>query len=692
MVVLVGLLIPVLALGACTSSSGPMRLEGEITDEVGALDGRRDEVDDALTRLREDTGLQLFVAFVDSFGETPAQQWAQETAQRSDLGDRDALLAVATGDRAYAYTFDQQFPLSDAQLDDVAATAIEPALSQNDWAGAVIGAANGYRAALAGQPVPRPDIEPGEASPGGSGRGGVVLVVVLIALAAGAVAVLLYVRRRRRPDVRTGPPVDPNDPFAGLSTQRLNDRANNLLIEVDDSLRTSERELGLATAEYGPEATANFTAALAAAKNEAAEAFRLRMELEDVPTSDEAGIRSRLTEIIRYGEAADARLDAEADAFDELRQLESTLDETIIALTRRQAELEKKLPAATADVDALRGEFTGPALASVAGNPDEAAQRLQFAAAALAKAYEEKTAGRRPVAALSVRAADQALDQTEELLTAIRTVGTDLRAAKDAIAPLLAEVESGLEAARDTSQRRAPDTAARPSDPSVSAQLAAAVSAGEQAVAAVRAATEASTMDPLAEQRRLRDADSALDQALGNLREAQERASRAAAMLSQAILAARAEISAATDFLNTRRGAVGTRARTLLAEAQRHLAQAEALAADDPVTALAEAQRADQIAEQASRAAQSDVDGWGGYGQPGGFAGGRSSGMDGLAGAILGGILIGGGGGRGGWGGGWGGGYGGGFGGGRRGGGGGFGGRSPGGFGGGSRRGGGGRF
>jgi hypothetical protein len=232
-------------------------------------------------------------------------------------------------------------------------------------------------------------------------------------------------------------------------------------------------------------------------------------------------------------------------------------------------------------------------------------------------------------------------------------------------------------------------------DPETAGQLASAVKAAAEAVATTRAALGQSTMDPLAELRRLRDADAALDQALGRLRDAQERDRRARAMLDQAILAARAEITAAASFLDTRRGAVGAHARTLLAEAQRHLARAEALAEDDPVAALAEAQRADQIAEQASRAAQSDVDGWGGYRPPGGFAGRRSSDMDGLAGAILGGILIGGS--RGGWGGGWGGGFGGGgfgggFGGSRRGGGGGFGGGSPGGFGGSSRRGGGGRF
>ena len=202
-----------------------------------------------------------------------------------------------------------------------------------------------------------------------------------------------------------------------------------------------------------------------------------------------------------------------------------------------------------------------------------------------------------------------------------------------------------------------------------------------------RAATAASTMDPLAELRRLRDADAALDQALGSLRDAQERASRAAAMLDQAILAARAEISAATDFLNTRRGAVGARARTLLAEAQRHLAQAEALAAR--TTRSPPSPRRSEPTRSPSRLAGQLSPMWTAGADTGSRAGSPAAAPPAwtawpvrflAASSSAGGAR-------------WlGGGYGGGFGGGRRGGGGGFGGRSPGGFGGSSRRGGGGRF
>jgi uncharacterized membrane protein YgcG len=665
------------------SSQQPRRLSAQVTDDVGALDGRQGEVNDALTRLQNDTGLQLFVVFVKSFGGTPQESWVHQTAVASGLGDRDGLLAVATGDREYAYEIDDSIPLTEAQLSQVASTAIEPALSANDWAGAVVGAADGYRAALAGQPVVTPRIQPGNPNPGrSSGTGAtVLLIVVLVVLVACVVGVVLYTRGRRKE--RTARlAADPQDAFPGVSTEQLSNRANTLLLEVDDALRTSERELGLAKAEYGDEPTAAFTQAVTDAKSDVAEAFRLRMEIDDLPHDDETGLRRRLAEIIRHGEAADRKLDEQAAAFKELRSLESSLEQAVPALTTRRAQLAARLPEVTAELDRLRAEFSGPTLAAVAGNVDEASQRLRFATATLAQAGQDAAAGRRAKAALQVRAADQALDSTDELITAIGKAGTDLRGAKEAIPALLAEVEGEIETARLAK--------------SATPELSTAVSAGEQAVATVRAAQAQSTMDPLAELRRLHEADAALDKALEDQRDAAVRAERAAGQLDAALQAARAQISAASDYIDTRRGAVGTGPRTLLAEAQRLLAQAEEHAKSDPVAALDEARRAAQTADQAMRSAASDVDSWPG---PGGGYGRRSPAVDGMLGAILGGILVGGsrggwgggwgfpGGRAGGWGGGWGGPRGGGFGG--LGGGGGFGGRSPGGFGG---RSGGGRF
>jgi uncharacterized membrane protein YgcG len=145
---------------APVSADPPARLATQVTDTVGALSSDRSAVDAALERLQADTGIQLFVVFVDSFDGTPAQEWTDSTAQLSDLGDRDALLAVATRDRAYAYSFPDDSRISDRELAAVASDKIEPALSRGDWSGAVVAAADGVRVRLAG-------LGRGRAGPGG---------------------------------------------------------------------------------------------------------------------------------------------------------------------------------------------------------------------------------------------------------------------------------------------------------------------------------------------------------------------------------------------------------------------------------------------------------------------------------------------------------------------------------------------
>src|SRR5690606_16775948 len=118
-------------------------------------------------------------------------------------------------------------------------------------AGAVIAAADGYRTEAADGPPGR-----------GSGGFAVGLLVPLLCLLlfGGAVVVglVLWNRARRRPAPVAA---DPNDPHPGVPTQQLSDRANTLLVELDDAVRTSERELVLAREQYGAEATTTFEAA-----------------------------------------------------------------------------------------------------------------------------------------------------------------------------------------------------------------------------------------------------------------------------------------------------------------------------------------------------------------------------------------------------------------------------------------------
>jgi uncharacterized membrane protein YgcG len=198
---------------AVAVADSPFEVTELVTDRVGALEGREDEVADAQRRLGEDYRLDLFVIYVDNFSGLSAQDWALEVAERSQLGINQALLAVATGERVYHLSVDEDYPLTDEQLAELRAIAITPALGDNDWAGAAIGAADGLGAILGGQPVQEPEIVPGDPEPGAGSDFPWVPVVVIC---AGAVVAggYLYARSRRRSD----------EPAADPSTMAVDER------------------------------------------------------------------------------------------------------------------------------------------------------------------------------------------------------------------------------------------------------------------------------------------------------------------------------------------------------------------------------------------------------------------------------------------------------------------------------------
>ncbi|MFG2339356.1 TPM domain-containing protein [Streptomyces yangpuensis] len=653
--------------------------QGQITDLVGALGDRKSAVTAALDDLYADRRIQLFVVYVQDFSGRSAQSWADATAQRNGLGQDDVLLAVATGARQYAYSADVDSGFTERQLAEVARTAIEPPLRQNDWAGAAIGAANGYNAVLGGQPVPTPTITPGPADPGGgssgSGAGDYVLPVVAVG-AAGALGVYAYTRRRRRDDAAggrgttTGPGWPEGAPDR-LPLPELDGRAKSLLVETDDAVRTSTEELGFAIAQFGEEAAAPFTAAVEYAKGELTHAFRLRQQLDDAYPEDDATRRRMLDEIVARCTEASRRLDAQAADFDRLRDLEKNAPQALAAVEERYLELTGRSTTAEATLTALTRRYADSASAPVASNPEQAKDRLLFAATNLGLAHAAVDAGENGTAAVHVRSAEGAVDQAATLMDAVERRAQELAEAAGKLPGALTETETDLADARGLLTGTAEGTS--------TADLRGRIGRAEAVLADVRREEAAGRYDPIDALRRVEEADAALDEALAGARERESGRQRAAALLDRAMLAARSAIGAATDYITTTRGAVGSQARTRLAEAGRHLERAGALAAGDPSEALAEAQQADALARQAQQLAEQDV---GGYRDP--YAG-RGGGQGGavLGGIILGEILRGGrGGGFGGGGGGFGG-----FGGG--------GGSGPGSFGGGGTRGrmgGGGRF
>ncbi|MGW6419043.1 TPM domain-containing protein [Streptomyces sp. NPDC055055] len=683
------LLVPAVH-GAHADDPVVLSRDGQITDRVDALGDRRPSVVEALDRLYDDRRIQLFVVYVRDFSGRTGQSWADATAERNGLGTDDLLLAVATHDRQYGYSADPDARLTQAQLDEVARTAIEPALRQNDWAGAAIGAADGYDAVLAGRPVPVPSLTPGPADPGtaaddGTSGSDLILPVVLVG-GAGAVAAYAYTKRRRRTRTRTTPQAGqgwgaPQEP-APPSLADLDGRARRTLVATDDAVRTSQEELGFASAQFGEEAVRPFTEAVDFAKEQLTASFRLRQKLDDAFPEDDSTRRAMLDEILRRCAEADARLDAETEDFDRLRALERTAPEALAAVEAAVREQTGRVGTAEAALTAMRERYAESAASPVAGDAEQAKDRLVFASAHVEQARGQVDAGDNGGAAVHIRAAEGAVDQAARLIEAVDRRAQELAEAVGKLPGALSEADADLADARGLLDGTAEGVS--------TADLRGRIARAESVVAEVRRTVDSGRYDPIDALRRVEEADTALDEALEGARERESGSRRARALLDQAMLTARSAIGAASDFVTTHRGAVGSEARTRLAEAQRHWNEAHALAAaGDPQTALAEARQADALARRAQDLAEQDVRTYGNPNGMGGVSGGGGAG-GGLGGAVLGGIILGGlfGGGRGGGHGGFGGGSGGGFGGGGPGGG-------PGSFGGSGTRGrlgGGGRF
>src|SRR3984893_14367898 len=263
--VFMAMLITALVVAPSATAQPPFRLGGYITDNAGALnDSGRAAIQTATGKLYSDRHIQLWVVFVDDFSGQPAVSWTQSTRAASDLGDFDALLAVATVDRSYAFLVPNRVQtISSSQVDDLRRNQIEPALRRGDWSGAAVAAANGLDR---GQ-------QPASAAPLLIGLGGSLG-------AAPSLYVFMRPRRRRRraAELAAAKRVDATDPdaLAALSLGALDDLSRWKVVDVDNAVRTSANELALTIEEFGEQRTQPFTRAVDNAKSALSQAFTVR--------------------------------------------------------------------------------------------------------------------------------------------------------------------------------------------------------------------------------------------------------------------------------------------------------------------------------------------------------------------------------------------------------------------------------
>ncbi|MBO9553058.1 TPM domain-containing protein [Cellulomonas sp.] len=593
--------------GTPASAAEPQTLTGEITDQVGALDGQQGEVQAALDKLAQDTQYQLYVVYVSDFGGADPVAWAQDTAQQSGLGSEDFVLAVATDARRYALVPQSTGDLSTSDVEKVA-RATEDQLRNDDWAGAAIAAADGLREQATG------------GGAGGFGFGGILLVGLLV---IGVFVLVGWIRgRSRRQQVAAAPQAAPADELAMLPTAELDRRSSTALVAIDDALRTSEQELGFAQAQFGPSATKEFEEVLAGAKQRVTEAFRLRQTLDDDIPDSEPQVRETATRILRQCQQVAADLEAQKAGFDHLRDLQAGVEQALDAHEQSAAALQGRIEPTRATLTTLAAQYPASALASVTHNPDQARLLLEEIAATIAKGREAVARDERGTAVGYARATEEALDQVSTLLDAVDRAGATLASIGPRLDAAIASISSDL-----ADVRRLAATNQDVAGPAATATA---------AIETARTA-RAGTGDPLAALRTITEAEAALDAALAPMREADERARRALGLLDDLIGRLDSTLRATSDFIATRRGAIGPEARTRLAEAERLRSQALDQRGHDPEQALESGRRAQELAVEAQQLAQADVEHQQDFAGVGGRQGG---GFNNVGGMVLGGILL----------------------------------------------------
>ncbi|QUR68190.1 TPM domain-containing protein [Mycobacterium spongiae] len=591
---LVAIILTILSIGLLAAppagAQPPFRLPDYVTDDAGVLTASdRDAVKSAVNRLYTNRHLRLWVVYVDDFSGDGSVDWAQRTIGLSELGDHDALLAVATKGRAYAFLVPPSIPgISQSRVDKLRRNRIEPALRDGDWGGAAVAAATGLNKAP---------------SPSSRRLLLIVLGVIVVAVVAFVIVMRYRERRRRARALAAARRVDPTDAraLAAVPLEALEDLSRSMVVDVDNALRTSSNEVALAIDEFGEERTAPFTQAVDKAKEALSQAFTVRQQLDDDTPETPAQQRELLTRVIVSAAHADRELESQTEAFEKLRNLVINAPSRLDLLTQQYVALTTRIAPTEQRLAELHTEFDAAALTSVSGNVTTATQRLAFADHAIGEARDlaaQPVSGQQAALVDDVRAAESALGQARALLDAVDSAASDIRRAVASLPTMVADIQASIAQADEQLQQQS-----TPQSPHIG-DLMAARDAAARAVHSFRGGT---ATDPLAAFARLTKADADLDRLVATLAEEQATAERLTRSLEQALFTAESRVRAVSEYIDTRRGSIGPEARTRLAEAKRQLEAAQGRKSTDLSEAIAYANAASALAAHAQSLANADV-------------------------------------------------------------------------------------
>jgi uncharacterized membrane protein YgcG len=616
------LLLALTATPAAVAQQVPT-IDGLLTDDADLIDDADEEaVLDALARVEGE--VRLHVVTLATTGGTDVTAFGREVAEANGLSGRDALLLVAIEDRTYSvWVADGVTDVSDADLEEISTGVTEPRLGAGDFAGAAVETANALADARAAAPGVAPEATPEtpaapttEDDGAGGGTRPWVLLVPLLAFGVWALSSWWRERRGRRRSE------EERDRQLG----ELARRANARLLASDEALREATTELGFAEARFHADDVTPFASALEAARAELHEAFAIRQRLDEDPPASPDQRAAALEAILDHTTRLDGMLASEHARLEELRDLEQRAPELLATAREQRASLRGRLATVRPLHDRLMAA-SPTARDALDGNLEEAEKHLNGTEALIATGLQASEDGHTSQAARTLRDVETSLAVTDRLITAVERAGAELDEAEQTIDDVLRTAESGLEVAR-TALADAPqvavDTPAQPppvrpsSDqpPPSSASPAATASGpppppspsrilseGQRRLTQARAHRDD---DVLRAYELARGAESAANEVLAVVRRAHQRQEEAVAAATAALQAATAVHARADDFLATRRRGIGRQARTRLQEADRHLARARTLLADQPAVSIRHAREAERLAAEAYQLAQQD--------------------------------------------------------------------------------------
>lgn len=619
------------AVAQSASATDPVSLDpGFVTDRAGVLSSsEKQAAETRLTELYNTARVNLYVVYVDyfTFPDDP-EFWANEVFDKNNLGAHQYLYAVAIDGRSYYLAAHSQGQLTDSELGQIEQTA-QGFLTAGDWAGAINSVADGIQTAIVGtNPSPSPSTST-PSTPGGTEDNETGIFWLMGMLAVVALMIWLIVRSaKKNSGVSSSAVPGADNPYALVSDKDLERQAGSALVQTDDAITASRDEVGFATAQFGDRATASFTKCVEQADKKLSEAFALKQKLDDEIPDTREQRRTWHVQIIELCEEANALLDENTQAFDELRKLEQNAPEALQRVREQRAVLGRKLDAAPAVLASLAAIFAPSALNAVSDNPEQASNRLSLADRGINDADKMLAEGETGGAAFSIRTAEEAVLQASQLLQAIESLGTDLASIEDKARALIGDLESDLAIAAKLQDE--------------TGTLAGIAASTRTRVEQARKELAAAGRDPQKVLMTLDAANTEIDATIATARTAAEQNRRRREQLEQKLLQAQTQIRVATDYITTRRGAVGAVPRTRLAEAESSLTQAISLQTNNPEQSLQLASRAYELARQAIVAAENEVSS---FNAPGGSSGMGSDILGGILGGIITSALTGGGGG-----------------------------------------------